>query len=68
MEGGDKLGDSFLHDLPAALPPDVLQSLERTGHVVRQKRELLPLRMNDGRELVVPVDKVEVHYVGRPTY
>jgi hypothetical protein len=68
LDGGDKVDDAWLRNLPAALPPDVLQALQRTGHEVRQQRDLVPLRMNDGRELVVPVDKVEVHYVGRPAY
>lgn len=57
----------WLENLPGAIPADVLHAFERTGHEVQQHRELLPLEMNDGRRLVVPVDKVEVHYVGRPS-
>lgn len=64
----DNIDDAWLRSLPAAMPADVLQALKRTGHQVRQQCELLPLEMNDGRRLVVPVDQVELHYVGNPTY
>ncbi len=60
------LESQWPESLPAALPCEVLESLERAGYRVRQHRELLPLEMPDGRRLVVPVDKVEVQYVGRP--
>jgi len=63
----DHLDPQWLKDLPQAMPDDVRQALERTGHQVRQHRELLPLPMEDGRRLVVPVDQVDVHYVGNPT-
>jgi hypothetical protein len=48
------------------VPADVLQAFQRMGHQVEQQRELVPVEMQDGRRLVVPVDKVEVHFVGRP--
>jgi hypothetical protein len=64
----ESIDDAWLQSLPAVVPADVLKALERTGHRIRQQRELLPLEMNDGRRLVVPVDQVEVHYVGNPTY
>jgi hypothetical protein len=28
----------------------------------------VPLPMQDGRRLIVPVDEVDVHYVGNQTY
>jgi len=62
----ENIDDGWLRDFPAAMPAEVLQALKRTGHRVRQRRGLLPLRMQDGRRLVVPVDQVEVHYVGSP--
>ncbi len=52
--------------LPSALPCDLLESLQRAGYRVRRHRELLPVDMQDGRRLVVPVEQVEVEYVGRP--
>ena len=62
----DRLDPEWMEDSPGAIPPEVLQAFERTGHQVQQHRELLPLEMQDGRRLVVPVDRVEVHFVGRP--
>ena len=62
----DRLDDRWLGSLPPAIPEDVLKALERTGHQVRHRRELFPFPMKDGRRLVVPVDQVDVHYVGRP--
>jgi hypothetical protein len=64
----DTFDPQWIEGLPGALPPSVLAAFERTGHEVRQHRELLPVEMNDGRRLIVPVDRVDVHYVGRPAY
>ncbi|MDY0167222.1 MAG: hypothetical protein RBS80_11810 [Thermoguttaceae bacterium] len=52
--------------LPSALPLEVLESLERSGYRVRRHRELLPIEMQDGRRLIVPVEEVDVQYVGQP--
>ena len=62
----DSLDEAWLSRFPAAMPDEVLRALERTGHQVRRHRELVPFEMQDGRRLVVPVDQVEVHYVGNP--
>ncbi len=63
----DRLDPDWLTNLPKAMPDDVRRALERTGHHVQQHRELHPVRMEDGRQLVVPVDQVDVHYVGNPS-
>jgi hypothetical protein len=62
------LDEAWLRSLPTALPPDVRQALQRTGHRVRQQRQLVPLRMKDGRRLVLPVDIFDVNYLGNPAY
>ncbi len=64
----DRIDNAWLNAQPAPVPPDVLQAFRRTGHEVRQSRQLLPFRMKDGQQLVVPVDQVEVQYVGNPSY
>lgn len=61
----NRMDDAWLQSLPAAVPPDVLRALERTGHTVRQSQQLLPVPLEDGRRLIVPVDQVEVHPVGK---
>jgi hypothetical protein len=63
----EEVDPAWLKSAPAAVPPEVLQAFQRTGHQVQQHRELLPVSAQDGRQLFVPVDQVEVHYVGRPT-
>ena len=64
----DKIDPEWLRSLPSAIPDDVMQALNRTGHQIEQQRELVPVPLQDGRQLVVPVDQVKVHYVGNETY
>ena len=63
----ETLDPQWLENLPQAVPADVLRALQQAGHEVQQHRELVPLEMQDGRRLVVPVDQIQVHYVGRPS-
>jgi hypothetical protein len=56
--------EQWLRSMPSAIPDDVLRALARTGHQIQQRRELVPVPLNDGRRLMVPVDQVDVHYVG----
>jgi hypothetical protein len=60
--------EAWLRNMPSAIPDEVLQALNRTGHQVQQRRELVPVPMKDGRRLVVPVDQVDVHYIGNGPY
>lgn len=62
------VGDDWLLTEPSAIPADVQRALERMGHRVEQRRQLVPYRLEDGRRVVVPVDQVEVHPVGNPSY
>ncbi len=62
------LDETWLRSLPPAIPENVVQALQRTGHEVRQQREFLPVPMKDGRILVVPVDQVDVHANRNPAY
>jgi len=64
----DSIDEAWLNSFPQAMPEKVQQALRRTGHQVRQSRQLLPLRMKDGRQLVLPVDQVDVHYVGNQPF
>jgi hypothetical protein len=50
------------------LPADVRQALERLGGRVREHRQLIPVRMGDGREVVVPVDRVDLQPVNLKDY
>jgi hypothetical protein len=64
----DHLDPSWLESLPSAVPEDVIIALRESGREVRQQRQLIPLPLQDGRRLVVPVDQVEVRYVGNSAY
>jgi hypothetical protein len=64
----NNIDEQWLRSMPPAIPDDVLRALARTGHQIQQRRELLPVPMNDGRRLVVPVDQVEIHYTGNGAF
>ena len=66
-EERDQLGEHWLESLPAPMSPELLEQLQKAGLRVEQRRKLLPWGMKDGRRLVVPVDEVDLHYVGNPT-
>ena len=61
----DVFGPNVAEQVPDAIPPAVQQAFQRAGHEVVQQREIVPVQMNNGRRLMVPVDHVEIHYVGR---
>ena len=63
-----RLDEGWLRNLPGELPVDLLQALERTGHSVQRSRRLVPMPLEDGRRVVVPVDQFDVHYVGNKAY
>jgi hypothetical protein len=64
----DKIDQQWLDAMPRPMPEAVVKAFERTGHEVRQWRDLMPVRLDDGRQLVLPVDQVEVRYVGGEAY
>ena len=61
----DRLDGAWLRSIPKPVSADLLQAFQDSGHHVDQRRELVPVEMKDGRRLVVPVDQVNIHYVGR---
>jgi hypothetical protein len=66
--GRGSIDEQWLSSMPPVIPDDVLQALDRTGHRVQQRRQFVPMPLDDGRQLIVPVDQIEVHYVGNGTY
>lgn len=66
VEGVDV--DAWLQSQQPGLPLDVVRDLESRGHRVQTHRQLLPLRLEDGRRVWVPVDHVEVVPAGRRRY
>ncbi len=62
----ERLDESWLR--PAPLPDDLREGLRRMGYEIRQHRELVPAPLDDGRRVVMPVDQVEIRYVGNGAY
>ncbi len=60
----DQLDHSLLFPDAAAFPADLREALRRSGYEVRQSRDLLPIPVQGGRHAVLPVDELDVHYVG----
>lgn len=59
---GQPVNDDWLGGQPA-MPRDIQQALERLGHRVRQQRQLVPIPLEDGRRVMVPVDQIDVQPV-----
>lgn len=57
--------ESNLAGTPApAVPEQVLRSLRRLGHEVQTHQSLWPVDLKNGQRALVPVDEVEIRYVG----
>ena len=50
------------------LPPYVRSQLERRGYQATSRHARLPVVLPDGRRVVVPVDGLQLNYVGQRTY
>ena len=57
-----------LLDSGSAIPSDVLAQLEERGYRVEREKQLWPSQLEDGTRLIVPVEQVQVHYVGNSAY
>lgn len=64
----NNIDETRLRETPSAIPPELVQAFQKAGHNVHQSRRLVPFRMKDGRRLVVPVDQLDVRYVGSEMY
>src|SRR4029079_18429784 len=59
---------SWLLNSGSAIPADVLAQLEQRGYRVEREKELWPSQLQDGSRLVVPVEQVQLRYIGSPSY
>ncbi len=50
------------------VPQHIVEAMRRLGHRVEQHRNIVPVALEDGRQMFVPVDEVNVQYVGLPGY
>ena len=49
-------------------PEDLLRALRRQGHDVSRTRSLMPVPLQDGRGVVVPVEQIQITPVSRKVY
>jgi hypothetical protein len=54
--------------VPRAFPNYVQATLARQGYRVEPARKLVSLNLDGGRRVTIPVEGVEIQYVGRQTY
>lgn len=65
---GERVDPRLVLEEDTAIPPEVLRALQASGHRLESRRELVPLRLDHQREVVVPVDHVRVVPVSRPMF
>jgi hypothetical protein len=64
----DRIDDEWLEQFAPRVPADLLRRLEQQGLEVRRSRRLVPFRLDDGRQVVVPFEEVELRPVGTAGY
>jgi hypothetical protein len=52
--------EQWVRDQPSAISGHLRRALERRGHQVDVQRQFVPLQLEDGRRVIVPVEQVEV--------
>lgn len=58
----------WLSGQPAAPSSGLERAVQRFGHQVRTHKHFIPFETGDGRDVVFPVDQVEITPAGRRTY
>ena len=61
----DAIDEKLLEQFPNAMPSEVQRAFEQAGHRIQQQRQIVPVQIDSGHRLMVPVNQVEIHYVGR---
>ena len=62
------VGDEYFQAEHTAMPPQIREMLERQGHQLRRTQGYVPVTLEDGQQLVVPVEEVEIVPVGWPAF
>jgi hypothetical protein len=65
IRSGPGLDEKWLRSLPPSVPSYIRAQLERQGYQVDERRKLVSVELGDGRRVSIPVDEVEVDYVGQ---
>ena len=62
------VGDEYFRSQHSAMPPEIREMIERQGHQLRRTQGYVPVTMEDGQQLVVPVEEVEIVPVSWPAF
>lgn len=60
----DRVNAELFGQVGTQLPPEVVKILEQNGNRVVRQQRFMPVRLGDGRTVVVPVEQVEIRPLG----
>jgi hypothetical protein len=63
-EVGQNLDEFLAHETPA-LGPELIEYLQQEGYEVRHEQQYFPAPLDDGRQIIVPVDGYQITPVSR---
>lgn len=61
-------GPATLAKSSSTIPREALRALRNTGHEVKRQNHLWPIELADGRQIVVPVEQLDIQYVGHQAF
>jgi hypothetical protein len=60
--------EQFLSQEPPALPKELVDLLQQRGHAVERHEQYVPFELDDGRQMIVPVERYQITPVSRRSY
>jgi len=60
----ERMNAELFGQVGTQLPPEVVKILEQNGNRVVRQQRFMPVRLGDGRTVVVPVEQVEIRPLG----
>lgn len=60
--------EQFLTQAPSALAPELVELLQERGHDVQMQQQYMLVELDDGRQVIVPVEGYQITPVGRRAY
>ena len=60
--------EQYLQDDQPALAPELVKLLEQRGHNVERQQQYIPVQLDDGRQIIVPVEGYQITPAGRRVY
>ena len=64
----DESIDQLLSSQSSSIPPALLSVLKNLGHEVHREREFLPVTLEDGRNIIVPVENLRIRPASAPRF